>query len=199
MLLEITFNSSNNQNLQQMKKLLLITIFSISMFTAFSQDYKAFKVDIGFGYASPSAGGDGIKGGITFTIEPHYRITDAISAGLRIEGAAMGYEIKDGSGDSDVDISILNSYAATGEYYFKQSGFRPFAGAGFGLFRQSSVTIDDGSNDPQIIAGKSEFGFFPTIGFEAGHFRMSGSYNVLPNDASYLAIRIGFFLGGGKK
>lgn len=182
-----------------MKKLLLITVFSMSMMAAMSQDYKAFKVDVGFGFASPSGGGDGVKGGITFTIEPHYRITDDISVGLRIEGAAMGYETRDANGDAEVDISILNSYAATGEYYFKKEGFRPFAGAGFGLFKQSSVTVDNGVNDPVIITGKTEFGFFPTIGFEAGHFRMSGSYNVLPNDASYLAVRIGFFLGGGKK
>jgi outer membrane protein W len=183
-----------------MKKLLFLSAFIAILFTASSQSesYKAFKVDVGFGYAIPS-GGSGTKGGISFTIEPHYRLTDEIAVGVRFEGAAIGVVTEDANGESNVDVSLLNSYCATGEYYFKKSGFRPFAGAGLGIFTQSSVSINTGGGDPITVPGVNKFGFFPTLGFEAGHFRMSGSYNILGEDASYLAFKIGFFLGGGKK
>lgn len=156
--------------------------------------YKKFKVDIGLGYAIPSSGG-GAKAGVTFTIEPHYRLTDNISAGLRLEGAALGYEIKDNTGKSDVKVSLLNSYCLTGEYAFCKGGFRPFAGFGLGIFAQSSLDNSSGA----LIPSSSLFGFFPTLGFETGHFRMSGSYNSVGSDGNYIAFRIGSFFGGGKR
>lgn len=183
-----------------MKKLLFFISFTSFAFLADAQSasYKAFKVDVDFGYAIPSSG-TGTKAGATFTLEPHYRLADDFAVGLRIEGAALGYQTATGSG-SDVKVSLLTSYCATGEYYFADGGFRPFGGAGLGFFSQASLDVNSGSgNTLATIPGATKFGFFPRVGFESGHLRMSASYNILGNNSNYLAFTIGFFLGGGKK
>ena len=181
-----------------MKKLLLLfALISISCLANAQSTYKAFKVDLDLGYAIPSGTtGTGTKAGVTFTVEPHYRLSDDLAVGLRFEGAGLGYE--DNSGTSNkVHISLLTSYCPTLEYYFSKGGFRPFAGAGLGIFSQESVATSNGSST--LVPGASSFGFFPRVGFEAGHFRMSGAYNVVGNNQSYVAFTIGAFFGGGKK
>lgn len=182
-----------------MKKLLLfITFIGVSFLAnAQSTTYKAFKVDVDLGYAIPSAG-TGTKAGATFTIEPHYRLSDDFAIGLRIEGAGLGYET-DGAG-SKIKVSLLTSYCASGDYYLMKGGFRPFVGAGAGFFTQSAVVGNtDSGGSVTTVTGATNFGFFPRVGFEAGHFRMSAAYDIVGNNSSYAAITIGFFLGGGKK
>ena len=177
-----------------MKKLLLIAACIACVFTAKSQTYHAFKVDIGFGYAIPSASGSSTKAGVTFTVQPHYRVSDDFAVGLRLEGAALAFQT--GSNSDDTKIAVLASYCATGEYYLMDGGFRPFIGAGAGFFTQSSININ---NSSYTLPSATKFGFFPEVGVEAGHFRLSADYDILPDKAGYLAFKIGFFLGGGKK
>lgn len=179
-----------------MKKVFLIAFCVISVITlkAQSKTYKNFKVDVGLGYAIPTDGNSNSVGGITFTLEPHYRLTDAIALGLRLESAGLGFKQP---GTNDVTVAVVSSYCATGEYYFMGGGFRPFAGAGLGLFTQQSVTIGSGSS-AVISPSESKFGFFPRVGFETGHFRISSEYNSI-DKGGYIAFKIGFFFGGGKK
>ncbi len=190
-----------------MKKLLLLTAFICAAFMANAQTsnstssststYHAFKVDIGLGYAIPSVStGSGTKAGATFTIQPHYRLSDDLAIGLRFEGAALGYEDENGTSNK-VKVSLLTSYCPSLEYYLSNGGFRPFVGAGAGIFSQQSVTAAGGN--ATLVPGTSGFGFFPEVGFEAGHFRMSADYDVAGNNNNYLAFKIGFFFGGGKK
>jgi hypothetical protein len=185
-----------------MKKLVLLFALAGSTIlvkaqstTAASTDtYHAFKFDIGLGYAIPSgATGSGTKAGATFTLQPHYRLSDDLAIGLRLEGAALGYQNDLGK----TKISLLESYCATGEYYLAKGGFRPFVGAGAGFFDQSSLKASNGN--ATLVTGATNFGFFPEAGFEAGHFRMSADYDIAGNSNNYLAFKIGFFFGGGKK
>jgi hypothetical protein len=181
-----------------MKKLsLLIMCMGFTVLSmAQSSTFRAFKVDIGFGYADPTGqSGTTIKGGATFTVEPHYRLSDAVAIGIRFEGALVAAAY-DGNSSGNSKASTIESYCPTFEYYLMNSGFRPFIGAGAGLFSRQAFTLD---NNSASVPSVSEFGFFPRIGFEAGHFRLSGEYNILSNSLSYAAIKIGFFLGGGKK
>lgn len=181
-----------------MKKLLLLSALITLAYLADAQStaYKAFKVDLDFGYAIPSDG-TGTKAGATFTIEPHYRLLNDFALGLRIEGAGLGYEDLSGA-TKKIKVSLLTSFCLTGDYYFSKSGFRPFAGGGLGIFTQKSESASSGT-DGAVIAGATKFGVFPRIGFEAGHFRMSGTYDIIGNNANYLAFTLGFFFGGGKK
>jgi outer membrane protein X len=179
-----------------MKKLLLVAalICATLLTKAQSTTYHDFKFDVDLGYAIPSSGsGSGTKAGVTFTLEPHYRLSDDIAIGLRLEGAGLGYE----DAEDKTKVSLLESYCVTGNYYFSNNSFRPFVGAGAGLFNQSSLKSSDGN--AALVSGGTNFGVFPEVGFEAGHFRMSADYNVAGNGNNYLAIKIGAFFGGGKK
>jgi hypothetical protein len=179
-----------------MKKIILLfALMSAALWSnAQSTTYHAFKFDIGVGYAIPSSGsGNGTKAGATFTLLPQYRLSDDFTLGLRIEGAGLGYE----DNNNKTKVSLLESYCATAEYYLTKGGVRPFVGAGAGLFNQSQVTANSGS--AQLVPGGTNFGFFPEAGFEAGHFRMSADYDIAGNSNNYLAFKIGFFFGGGKK
>jgi len=191
--------TNNSLKTQIMKKILLFSVlisFSI-LANAQSTAYKAFKVDIDLGYASPSVGnGAGVKAGATFTIEPHYRLSDNLAVGLRLEGAALGYQESNGT-DTKTQVSVLTSYCPSIDYYFTKEGFRPFGGVGAGVFSQKSLASSNGS--ATLVAGGSSFGFFPRLGFETGHFRMAATYNIVGNSSSYLAFSIGAFFGGGKK
>ena len=176
--------------------------------------FHKFKVDLTVGYAIPpstsTSAGDKIKAGATFVLEPHYRVTDAIAIGLRIEGAALAYGNTSGSGSGtsgNANVSAIYSYCPSIDFYLMNGGFRPFIGGGAGIYNQGSVSVSgssQGTNNTGYVSLGSKFGFFPRAGFEAGHFRISAEYNVLGSDANgnssnYAAFNIGFFFGGGKR
>ncbi|MBS1521832.1 MAG: outer membrane beta-barrel protein [Bacteroidetes bacterium] len=182
-----------------MKKLLLLPVlFAFAlMANAQSTNYHAFKFDIQLGYADPSgsSGSGGTKAGVTVTLQPHYRVSDDFALGLRLEAAAIGYVNKAVS--SDTKVYLLTSYFLTAEYYFTDSGFRPFIGAGTGLVYQRSAQA--GSGYSGLVSGGSRVGAFPELGFEAGHFRLSADYDAMGKGANYFAFKIGAFFGGGSK
>ncbi len=188
-----------------MKKLLLFTPLIVFAFfvkaqtttnppstTNSSSTYKAFKVDVDLGYAGPSSGT--AKAGAVFAIEPHYRLSDDFAIGLRIEGAALKF-IK--QAPERTRGSLLSSYCVSGDYYLAEGGFRPFIGAGAGIFEQQSVSGNSGN--VALVPGATNFGVFPRIGFEIGHFRLSADYDIAGSNSNYFAIALGAFFGGGKK
>lgn len=182
-----------------MKKVFLLCACIVFAMMAKGQSaiYHKFKFDIGFGYAIPQTG-EGTKAGATVTLQPHVRLSDNFAIGIRAEVAALGY--KTGTDDdSDVDVHALQSYCFTGEIYLAKSGFRPFIGGGLGFFKQSIVNDNDDTGGVTLTPVGTKFGFFPELGFEAGHFRMSADYSVVGNNNNYASFKIGFFFGGGKK
>ncbi|MBD1392471.1 hypothetical protein [Mucilaginibacter glaciei] len=191
-------------------KRLILTLVVLTTFIlnarSQSENFRAFKVDFSLGYASPANSGSGAgssSGGVSFTLHPHYRLSDQFAVGLRVDAALLGYSTYDAVSNtfSASQIASLTSYALTGEYYLMDGGFRPFIGAGAGVFSQSSIQVLD-ANGSTIVNGtllESKIGVFPEVGFEVGHFRVSGDYNFLPNKAGYLGVKMGFFFGGGRK
>lgn len=207
-----------------MKKFIVIlALVSAATLGAQAQDYKPVKVGLGFGYASPS--GDGAKGGVLLYLEPAYRVNDAIAIGLRLESAviARGVSVSGGgtSITSDAEVKANASYTVNGQYYFSNASFRPFAGFGLGIYSlaSASVSVSGSSSSSSASASASEFGFYPRLGFDIGHFTMQVEYNIIPKTTSevsistgtgfstltsesknsYLGIKAGFFIGGGKK
>lgn len=176
-----------------MKKLLLFSALIGFAFLAKAQstNYHAFKVDIGLGYAGPSSGT--AEAGAAFSIEPHYRLSDDLAIGLRLEGAALIYKQSDGSTKG----SVLSSYCPSVDYYLSDNSFRPFIGGGLGIFDQASVASNSGN--ASLVSGGAKFGAFPRIGFEVGHFRLAADYDIVGSGTNYFAISIGAFFGGGKK
>lgn len=191
-----------------MKKLLL-SVVGVLLFVGVSsaQEYKPFKLGLGLGYTMPGDGG----GGILFDFEPAYRINDDIAVGLRIESAIMAKVKPDGS---EADASGNVSYTVNGQYYLTDTKVRPYVGLGFGIFSLASISAEAGSAE---IGGGSEFGFYPRLGLDIGHFNINLDYNLIsateaaaidmttfePTTVdiknSYIGIRIGAYFFGGKR
>ena len=197
-----------------MKKLLMsaLAISAVVCVTAQDQTFKPFKVDISLGYAIP--GGSGSKGGVLFVIEPKYALNDKIAVGLRMEAAVVArVSGTNAAGEfENGEIKAASSYLATGDYYFNTNPFRPFAGAGIGVFTVASASNNNGN---EAAGAGSKFGGMVRGGFETGHFRAAVEYNLvgssdLPGFNSngtpttvkskngYIGIKIGFLIGGGR-
>lgn len=191
----------------------LATVIS---FSAVAQDeLKPFKVDVSFGYAIP--GGSGAKGGVIFAVEPKYAVIPNLAVGLRMEAAVVArFSGYDNNGDElDADVKAAGSYLATADYYFKDNySFRPFAGAGAGLFSLASASITSGGTESSGTSSK--FGGMVRAGIETGHFRFGLEYNIVPSSTldgfdangdpakvksqnSYIGIKLGVCFGGGPR
>lgn len=177
-----------------MKKTLAIILLALSVSTVtYAQEYKPFQLYFGLGYAAPADGG----GGVILDLEPSYRINDQLAVGLRLESAAMAKNI----GGIEASVSAVGSYTLNARYYLGDSNFRPYVGAGLGIYSLGTIEVDVLGSSASLDAG-SKFGFYPRIGFDFGHFNMNLDYNIVPKKEevknSYLGIRLGFFLFGGK-
>jgi opacity protein-like surface antigen len=143
-----------------------------------------------------------VKGGFIFSNEPKYAIKDNFAVGLKLEGALTAAVLNQGQTNEEVKVQLRSVYQATGDYYFTNNSFRPFAGAGVGLMRVNSATASTNTTttiDESAIEAGTRFAFSPRIGFEVGHFRLAAEYNYGSKNSSYFGIKIGAFAGGGKK
>lgn len=199
-----------------MKKFSLLTLLVVVVsLTSFAQreKFRKFKGSLTLGYAVPADGG----GGVAFALEPAYRISDQLAAGLRIESAAT---VRDLEGE-ETRIAATGSYTVNGQYYFSDEKFRPFAGLGLGWFIPASIEFDDESEEGASggFDPDGTFGFYPRVGFDYGHFTFIVDYNVISKSEvessvtvngqtssskvelknSYASIKIGVTFGGGRK
>jgi hypothetical protein len=185
----------------------------------FKQSYKPFRVDISTGAALPQ--GSGAKGGVMFSVEPKYTFLGMFSVGLRMEAALMarGYVSSDGSTSSG-NVMGSASYLATYDYYLTKVIFKPFVGAGTGIYNLASASFSDNSQNTTVAASgaSSKVGGMVRSGFEFHHFRFAVEYNfigstnqtITDNNTGakvgtattkngYCSIKIGILLGGGRK
>lgn len=166
--------------------------------------FKPFKVDLSIGYALPMGGGTGTRGGVLFVIEPKYAIADQFAIGLRLEGAAMARGVLVNNTEFEGDVQVNGSYLLTGDYYLSNNGFRPFVGAGAGIFSVAGAYVSSGSTvDQADVLTDSKFGGMFRAGFEAGHFRLGIEYNLVgQTDFSlknnYMGFKLGVCIGGGR-
>jgi hypothetical protein len=189
-----------------MKKLTLLFALCV-LFTvgANAQEFKKFRWAVGLGYAKPS--GEGAGGGVLWATEFGYRLSDPICLSLRIEGAAVVRGLSESvNGYDNAEVAGISSYTANGIYYLSNNKFRPYVGAGVGLFSLAAVSFD--ANSAYGAASESKIGFYPRIGFDLGHFNVNIDYNIIGNTKfegvdvesknSYLGVRIGGFFFGGR-
>ena len=192
-----------------MKKFTFIVFFLVIVSAANAQEFKPFKVDLSTGYAIPS--GKGAKGGILMVVEPKYSAIPNLAVGARFEIAVMARgSVSDQNMVDEVDVKASGSYLATADYYYPTKKIRPFSGAGTGIFSLATAMVDN--NNAGASEAKSKFGGMVRSGVEIGHFRFGIEYNFVGDtdvmDASnnkigtsknsYLSIKIGAAIGGGK-
>jgi len=199
-----------------MKKISVLILFTgILCYSGTAQtNLKPFKVELGIGYAIPA--GDGAKGGVLFVIEPKYAVIPSLSLGLRMEAALVarfgGYDAEGNA--NEVDVKGAGSYLATGDYYFTNNhAVRPFAGIGLGIYRIAGVEVSTGSEGTSMA---TKFGQMIRGGVELSHVRLGVEYNIVPNTTfsgydmngnpasltsknSYIGLKLGVCIGGGKK
>ncbi len=181
-----------------MKRIITFIFTAIIIQSALAQteksggrNFKKFKVDVSLGFAKPQS--SDTKAGVIFVIEPKYAVLDQLYVGLRMEGAGLaGIDAAGQKGK----VRLLGSYVATGDYYFSNNKFRPFAGGGGGIFSMASIDIE---NSDEKIPMSSSVGFMVRTGFEYGHLRLGLEYNILKEKAGYLGIKLGACIGGGRK
>lgn len=201
-----------------MKSTLLtfLLLCGILMAHAQSEDrvFKPFKLDVSLGAAIPQ--GSGAQGGGLIAVEPKYALADQFWIGLRVEEAVMVRDFTeyDAYGNSSTTkVSGSGSYVVTGDFYFTTTDFRPFIGAGAGLFYLASESVDDDYGTSSSIASAFKFGGMVRAGFEVHRFRLGVEYNLIGNTVeqsydsngnpisipfknSYLGIKAGVVLFG---
>jgi hypothetical protein len=194
-----------------MKKLsLLLTLMVLFSVAANAQEYKKFRWANGLGYAKPA--GDGGSGGILWATELGYRVNDPICVSLKIEGAAMVRGLSESGTEYEGEVKAVGSYTVNGIYYFSNEKFRPYVGAGMGMYSLAGVASSTSSGGIAASASESKIGFYPRIGFDLGHFNINIDYNIIGDSDimvssggtelkmknSYLGVRIGGFFFGGR-
>ena len=182
-----------------MKKISTVLCFILFAAVAVNaQEYKKFRVGVGAGYAV--ATGTGASGGVLFYAEPGYRFTDKILVNLRLESAVV---VRGSANAADYDMSAagIGSYTLNGQYFLMDGSFRPFIGAGLGMF--SLAAVETSLSGGQEVAAGTQFGFYPRLGFEVKHFQLSFDFNKISDTGSiknsYMGFRIGGYFGGGRK
>jgi hypothetical protein len=181
--------------------LLLVTLYA--SINASAQQYKKFlfAFDLGVPMSNLSPIG-------SFTLEPGYRINDKSLIGFRMEQIGI---VSMAGGNSH----SLGSMGINYQRYLSLSTGRFFYGGGIGLYNPSDNFI---MSNTDRLNQRNGFGFYPRIGWELGHLRLMVEYNFIQKmsdyltsyalgaisryelvDKSYLGLKIGFFIGGGKK
>jgi opacity protein-like surface antigen len=191
-----------------MKRILTVSLLFIAAVAVNAQEYKPFKLGVGLGYAMP--GGKGAGGGVLFGIEPAYRVNDALAIGLRMEWAVVVRGLSESVDSYNASAAAIASYTVNGNYYFSNGNFRPFVGVGVGFVKLASAAVGVSSGGGSAgAAAESKIGFYPRIGFEAGHFNLTLDYNIIGKTTfegsdlemknGYIGVRIGGFFFGGRK
>jgi hypothetical protein len=194
-------------------KRIIAVLLMLGALSASAQELKPFKFNVSLGYAKPT--GPGASGGVLFSLEPKYGLSDQFDIGLRYELAAMARAYQINGQDADGELKAASSFVLTGTYLFSTNNFRPYLGAGAGLFTTAAtgftVSGGQGSTDGDVAAG-TKFGGLVRVGFKASHFNFGLEYNLIPKTTgiisgltngsyestnSYFGIKLGVDIGGG--
>ena len=171
---------------------LCLTSMSLS---AQSPAYVDFEWDIlRFGYVIPF--GSNQEAGLSFGGELRYNATDNFSIGLSGQAAAFGTDFGD-----NADLGVAFSSMMTGDYYLRNdSGTRAFFGAGLGISTSGEIEIRNG-NVSEVIDGTTGFVMAPRAGYEFGHVRLQGQYNLTAKEGhdDFFELTVALTLWGGYK
>ena len=194
-----------------MKKITFLILVLLSGLT-FSQEEGKVRVNLDLGYAIPSNGGTGAS----LYLEPMYNIKDNISAGIRIGTPILVKKLEFFDGETTNTIADANlNIIATLDYQFNESSlsFIPFIGAGIGYISTPNYGGERFSATGEETPYSGKANGMIRGGLEWKKIRLSIDYNLIPKSDlfdsnnekkigdsknSYLAINLGFFVGGGK-
>jgi outer membrane protein X len=187
-----------------MKKLVLIStvilLFSAPIQAQYS--YKPFRVDLGFGISVPT-GSNSTGWGVLLRAEPKYSFHEQMSGGLRQEfNMLLQSKLDSNSEFESINVIVNGSTLATFDYHFNTASFRPFVGAGLGIYTSGSATVSKETTDEPVKL-KRKAGGMIRAGFDVAHFRLSLEYNIAGKtqdiNLNYFAVVFAGYIGGGKR
>jgi outer membrane protein W len=193
-------------------KTLFSLLFAILALSANAQQYKPFKFNVSLGYAQPT--GSAASAGVLFALEPKYGISNQIDLGIRLESALAVRSTTLNGNTGEAEVKGLGSALLTGSYFFSNNAFRPYLGAGAGIYRISGgrFSFSNGYSDNEYdLDPENKFGFLVRAGFKAGHFNFSAEYNGIAASTatiqqanfegknSYFGLKAGIDIGGGRR
>jgi outer membrane protein W len=187
-------------NYKMKKSFIIIICLSFFAVNANSQTtHKRIRMDAGTGYAIPNNGG-----GLLISLEPKYAVTERINAGLKWEMDFIMKKFNEAGNTVDAKAQHINSYLATGDFYLLTKNFRPFVGAGAGIYRISAVEAAVRETGTGNISEKTNFGGLLRAGFDIRHFRLTLAFNMAGKDggknkAGFFSVSVHAYIGGGKK
>ena len=159
-----------------MKKLLytLLLVFGLSG-AANAQFLDNIYGGAALGYANPVGNfSEFAKGGVTWTVQAGYKITDRLSAGLEYSSAAVvGIDTTGNSGIGGISAYGLGGYLIKAHYRFTDGNLQPFAGVGLGAAR-----VLEPASDISVGATRVGFGANIELGIKLFGAIVSYSFNV---------------------
>ncbi|OFY13101.1 MAG: hypothetical protein A2X11_13115 [Bacteroidetes bacterium GWE2_42_24] len=182
--------------------MLMLAVVMMAGFS--SQSFGQIKIGVNAGLGLPMGDfGDSYKMGFGGSVEGKYFLNENIAV-----GATFGYYSFTGKDElltalslgtessADAKFTIM-PILATVDYYFATEGFKPYVGAGVGLYSwKSKVTIPN-YGDYEVTG--SDFGVAPTVGFCYGlsekiDLNVNAKYNMIFTEGSsttYLGVNVG--------
>jgi len=194
-------------------KILIILIGVINHSnTCKAQEIGKFRTDILLGISNP----DDVFG-VALSIEPKLNLVRSVTAGLRIGTGIFLNDIEHSTGYVNID-AVRNDYimGVCDYYFYRRSNIGISIGGGIGLVRFSEVKTRSEELESIAFSLNPKLGTTIRLGADSGKFRVGVEYNlttdseikgldgydgILYNDPiidhSYIAIKLGFFIGGG--
>lgn len=128
-------------------------------------------------------------------------------------------QVERGRPFGNYSFSAINSLTVNVQYYLSDEDFRPFVGLGIGLFNIYSSAETDNGITSVIVEGfdpERRLGFYPRVGFDAGHVNLIIDYNIIGRSVltaryninqpatitvkhGYISLKVGISIGGGRR
>lgn len=205
--------------IKSMRKVILSLLLVAFVFSVNAQEKGKIRVGFSGGLTLPNSGF-----GLGGDMDIRYNVMDNVNVGVKFGSAIMFKDVilDEVTNTASLKACGLTSTLVISDYYFSDglSVFAPFIGGGLGLFKvlnlgltaQQNTTNYYSSTDFAGVLPERKFGGMLRGGFEAGHFRMSLEYYLVPRSTvvdvnnlsmgmarnSFLNATIGFYLGGGR-
>lgn len=197
-----------------LKQLIILLLFTVYMPQLVAQKKGMLKLSVEPGILLFSAS-DNL--GLLLNVEPKFKFSEKSFIGLRV-GMVLNSQ-KFFNQDSDqfyigeqFDHGVI-SFMPTFDYYFNENKYKPYLGAGFGVYIMSDIDVAQiNINPPEGIVQVgvvNQLGFLCRGGFESKNLRIGLEYNFVRKadiklrngqlvgtvDNSYFGISMGYVFG----